>query len=134
MKNDNPYFKTKQISLVIAVVMFVSMFLPFLKLFAIERSLFELIEQGGKGVLLYSLLILILLFSVLSITKQYLYARICSGLILLACLFFPIDFYSGGDDVFTFTFNWWSEFLTSGAYILIISSILGVILINPNNK
>lgn len=134
MKNDNPYFKTKQISLVIAVVMFVSMFLPFFKLFAFERSLFELITQGDPGGFTISLLILILLFSVLSIIKEYLYTRICSGLIFFACLFFPIDFLFGGDDIFTHTFNWWSEFLTFGAYILIISSILGVILINPNNK
>ena len=126
--------KNNQISLTLAGVMFISIFLPFMKVFALERSLFELTTQGNPGGFTISLLILILLFSVLSFIKEYLYARICSGLIFLACLFFPVEFLFGSDNIFTHTFNYWSEFLSFGAYTIIISSVLGIIFINPNNK
>jgi len=126
--------KNNQISLALAGVMFISIFLPFMKVFALERSLFELTTQGDPGGFTISLLILILLFSVLSFIKEYLYARICSGLIFLACLFFPVEFLFGSDNIFTHTFNYWSEFLSFGAYTIIISSVLGIIFINPNNK
>lgn len=126
--------KNNQISLALAGVMFISIFLPFMKVFALERSLFELTTQGNPGGFTISLLILILLFSVLSFIKEYLYARICSGLIFLACLFFPVEFLFGSDNIFTHTFNYWSEFLSFGAYTIIISSVLGIIFINPNNK
>lgn len=126
--------KNNQISLALAGVMFISIFLPFMKVFALERSLFELTTEGNPGGFTISLLILILLFSVLSFIKEYLYARICSGLIFLACLFFPAEFLFGSDNIFTHTFNYWSEFLSFGAYTIIISSVLGIIFINPNNK
>jgi len=51
--------KNNQISLALAGVMFISIFLPFMKVFALERSLFELTTQGDPGGFTISLLILI---------------------------------------------------------------------------
>lgn len=116
--------KNKKIRLGIAVAMIISLFLPFLKLGALSMSLIDGISQNATLELLL-LILMVIVFGVLTFMDKYLGARICSGLVLSVCLYAAFKMASLGID-----FNIFS-LLGIGAYLLLLSSIAGVIFSKP---
>lgn len=123
--------KNNKISLAVAGAMLISLFLPFVKMGVISLSLFDALTSGGSGELI-AVNILVIAFAVLTFMKKHLIARICSGIILAACLygaFKMAEAQSGlgslGGDVNLFSI------LGIGAYLLLLSSVAGVIFSKP---
>lgn len=129
----------KKISLAIAGAMLISLFLPIVKIGPLGVSIFDTITAKGGAVSTESIgiSVLVVAFAVLTFLEKHLFARICSGGILLACLYGLMkmaDAQSGleksgfGGDVSFFSF------LGIGAYLLLLSSVAGVIFSKPSSK
>lgn len=111
--------------------MIIWLFLPFVKLGPLSVSFLDILSQNATPELLL-LTLLIIAFGVLTFIDKYLLARICSGLVLTACLYAAFSMGDkqsqmvslGGD------FNVFS-LLGIGAYLLLLSSIAGVIFSKP---
>jgi len=123
--------KNKKIRLGIAVAMIISIFLPAAKMGIISVSLLDGITVGGSAELLL-LVLLIIAFGVLTFMDKYLFARICSGLVLLACLYAAFKMGDSQSKLASLgaDFNVFSV-LGIGAYLLFLSSIAGVIFSKP---
>ena len=87
-------------------------------------SLIDGISQNATLELLL-LILMVIVFGVLTFMDKYLGARICSGLVLSVCLYTAFKMASFGID-----FNIFS-LLGIGAYLLLLSSIAGVIFSKP---
>tara|TARA_X000001036_G_C20562880_1_gene759217 strand:+ start:48 stop:410 length:363 start_codon:yes stop_codon:yes gene_type:complete len=111
----------RKITLGIAGAMVLSLFLPFVKVMGFGASLFDIAtKMPGDNFELVALIALVIGFAVTTFMGKPAIARICSGLILLACIYSTykvVD--AGAAGVF--------EVLAMGAYILVLSSIAGVI-------
>ena len=128
----------KKISLAVAGAMLISLFLPFAKLGPMGLSLFDALTtdvmQSYKAELI-GITVLVVAFAVLTFMQKHLFARICSGVILLACLYGAYkmaDYGSAmggqlGADVNMFSI------LGIGAYLLLLSSVAGVIFSKPSS-
>jgi len=116
----------KKIRLGIAVAMIISLFMPFVKLGPLSMSLIDVISQKATLELVL-ITLLVILFGVLTFMDKYLVARICSGIVLLACLYaaFSIADKQSGSNINFFSF------LGIGSYLLLLSSIAGVIFSKP---
>lgn len=116
----------KKIRLGIAVAMIISLFIPFLKLGPLSMSLIDLLSLNATLELVL-ITLLVILFGVLTFMDKYLGARISSGIVLLACLYaaFSIADKQAGTNINGFSF------LGIGAYLLLLSSIAGVIFSKP---
>ena len=126
----------KKISLAVAGAMLISLFLPFVKLGPAGVSLFDaLTTDGAQSAELIGITVLVVAFAVLTFMQKHLFARICSGVILLACLYGAYkmaDYGSAmggqlGADVNMFSI------LGIGAYLLLLSSVAGVIFSKPSS-
>lgn len=124
--------KNNKISLVVAGAMLISLFLPFAGKGLFAVSLFDALTSGAGTGELIAVNILVIAFAVLTFMKKHLIARICSGIILAACLygaFKMAELQSGlgslGGDVNLFSI------LGIGAYLLLLSSVAGVIFSKP---
>tara|TARA_B000000441_G_scaffold116416_1_gene88485 strand:+ start:74 stop:457 length:384 start_codon:yes stop_codon:yes gene_type:complete len=124
----------KKISLAIAGAMLISLFLPFAKLGPIGVSIFDAITGGGQSAELIGITVLVVAFAVLTFMQKHLFARICSGVILLACLYGAYKMADAqsamgqfGADVNMFSI------LGIGAYLLLLSSVAGVIFSKPSS-
>ena len=126
----------KKISLAIAGAMLISLFLPFAKLGPMGVSLFDALTTDGgmQSTELIGVTVLVVAFAVLTFMEKHLFARICSGIILLACLYGAYKMADAGSamgelgaDVNMFSI------LGIGAYLLLLSSIAGVIFSKPSS-
>ena len=124
----------KKSSLAIAGAMLISLFLPFAKLGPIGVSIFDAITGGGQSAELIGITVLVVAFAVLTFMQKHLFARICSGVILLACLYGAYKMADAqsamgqfGADVNMFSI------LGIGAYLLLLSSVAGVIFSKPSS-
>ena len=126
----------KKISLAVAGAMLISLFLPFAKFGPVGISLFDaLTTDGAQSAELIGITVLVVAFAVLTFMQKHLFARICSGVILLACLYGAYkmaDYGSAmggqlGADVNMFSI------LGIGAYLLLLSSVAGVIFSKPSS-
>ena len=126
----------KKISLAVAGAMLISLFLPFAKFGPVGISLFDaLTTDGAQSAELIGITVLVVAFAVLTFMQKHLFARICSGVILLACLYGAYkmaDYGSAmggqlGEDVNMFSI------LGIGAYLLLLSSVAGVIFSKPSS-
>ena len=127
----------RKISLAIAGAMLISLLLPFVKFGPIGVSIFDAITGGADSAELIGISVLVVAFAVLTFKEKHLYARICSGVILLACLYGANKMaeaqsllsQSGlGEDINMFSL------LGIGAYLLLLSSVAGVIFSKPASK
>ncbi len=118
--------KNKKIRLGIAVAMIISLFLPFVKLGPLSVSLIDAMSQAATLELVL-LTLMVILFGVLTFMDKYLGARICSGLVLLACLYAALNIADkqAGTNINAFSF------LGIGAYLLLLTSLAGVIFSKP---
>jgi len=127
----------KKISLGVAGAMLISLFLPFAKLGPMGLSLFDALTtdvmQSYKAELI-GITVLVVAFAVLTFMQKHLFARICSGVILLACLYGAYKMADAqsamgqfGADVNMFSI------LGIGAYLLLLSSVAGVIFSKPSS-
>ena len=125
----------KKISLAIAGAMLISLFLPFAKFGPVGISLFDaLTTDGAQSAELIGITVLVVAFAVLTFMQKHLFARICSGVILLACLYGAYKMADAqsamgqfGADVNMFSI------LGIGAYLLLLSSVAGVIFSKPSS-
>ena len=126
--------KNKKISLGIAAAMVLSIFLPFVKLGILSMSLLDAVQIGESPELIL-LLILIITFGVLTYMDKHLFARICSVIILLALLYgaYNMADAQSGLSQLDVDINIF-KFLGLGAYLLLISSVLGVVFSKPEEK
>jgi len=126
--------KNKIVSLGIAAAMVLSIFLPFFKIGKLNLFLLDILKAGESPESIL-LLILIIAFGVLTFMDKHLFARICSVIILLVLLY---GAYNMADDQsilsqFDVDINIF-KFLGLGAYLLLISSVLGVVFSKPDEK
>tara|TARA_B110000091_G_C13586280_1_gene378660 strand:- start:218 stop:604 length:387 start_codon:yes stop_codon:yes gene_type:complete len=126
--------KNKKISLTIAGAMTLSILLPFAKIGPISISLLDAVNAGGSPELI-GLIVLIIAFGVLTFMDKHLFARICSGLILVACLYgaFKMADAQSGLNQFNMDVNIFS-ILGIGAYLLLLGSIAGLIFSKPKSE
>ena len=124
----------KKISIGIAGAMIISVFLPFAKIAMFSMSLFDALRLGNSPELI-ALVVLIIAFGVLTFLDKHLFARICSGLILIACLYgaFKLSEAQSGLSQLNLEINMFS-LLGIGAYILLLASIAGVIFSKPESE
>ena len=132
--------KNKKISLTIAGVMILSILLPFAKIGVFSMSLFDAVKAGsstptGSSPELIGLIVLIIAFGVLTFMDKHLFARICSVLILVACLYgaFKMADAQSGLSQLNVDVNVFSV-LGIGAYLLLLGSIAGVIFSKPKSE
>ena len=125
--------KNKKISLSIAGIMVLSIFLPFVKLGMLSMSLLDAVQVNSSPELI-GILVLIIAFGVLTFMDKYLFAKICSGIILMSCLYgaFKIADAQSGLSQINIDVNIFSV-LGIGAYLLLLGSIAGVIFSKSNN-
>jgi len=125
--------KNKKISLTIAGIMALSIFLPFVKLGILSMSLLDAVQVNGSPELI-GIIVLIIAFGVLTFMDKYLFAKICSGIILMSCLYgaFKIADAQSGLSQINIDVNIFSV-LGIGAYLLLLGSIAGVIFSKSNN-
>ena len=125
--------KNKKISLSIAGIMVLSIFLPFVKLGMLSMSLLDAVQVNSSPELI-GLIVLIIAFGVLTFMDKYLFAKICSGIILMSCLYgaFKIADAQSGLSQINIDVNIFSV-LGIGAYLLLLGSIAGVIFSKSNN-
>ena len=123
--------KNKKISLGIAAAMVLSIFLPFVKLGILSMSLFDVVQLGESPELIL-LLVLIIAFGVLTFMDKHLFARICSVIILLALLYgaYKLADAQSGLSQLNADINIFN-ILGFGAYLLLLSSGLGIIFSRP---
>jgi len=126
--------KNKKISLTIAGAMALSTLLPFVKFGPISISLLDAVIEIGNPELI-GLIVLIIAFGVLTFMDKHLFARICSGLILVACLYggFKMADAQSGLGMLDIDVNVFSV-LGIGAYLLLFGSIAGVIFSKSNSQ
>ena len=127
--------KNKKIALTAAGAMLVSLFLPFAKLGFISISIFDAVTNGAESTELIGVSILVIAFAVLTYFDKSLIARICSLLVLLACLYGAYklaDTQSSLGD-FGMDVNMFN-ILGIGAYVLLLGSIAGVIFSKSDSK
>ena len=125
----------KKISLAVSGAMLISLFLPFAKFGPVGISLFDaLTTDGAQSAELIGITVLVVAFAVLTFMQKHLFARICSGVILLACLYGAYKMADAqsamgqfGADVNMFSI------LGIGAYLLLLSSVAGVIFSKPSS-
>ena len=120
--------KNKKISLSVAGAMILSVFLPLFKMGGFGISLLDYATDGEVPELIV-LLVLIIAFGVLTFMDKHLFARICSVIILLGL------FYGGNKipNLSGLNINVF-DILGLGAYLLLLSSIAGVIFSKPESK
>jgi hypothetical protein len=125
--------KNKKISLTIAGIMVLSIFLPFVKLGMLSMSLLDAVQVNSSPELI-GIIVLIIAFGVLTFMDKYLFAKICSGIILMSCLYgaFKIADAQSGLSQINIDVNIFSV-LGIGAYLLLLGSIVGVIFSKSNN-
>ena len=125
--------KNKKISLSIAGIMVLSIFLPFVKLGMLSMSLLDAVQVNSSPELI-GIIVLIIAFGVLTFMDKYLFAKICSGIILMSCLYgaFKIADAQSGLSQINIDVNIFSV-LGIGAYLLLLGSIVGVIFSKSNN-
>ena len=125
--------KNKKISLTIAGIMVLSIFLPFVKLGMLSMSLLDAVQVNSSPELI-GIIVLIIAFGVLTFMDKYLFAKICSGIILMSCLYgaFKIADAQSGLSQINIDVNIFSV-LGIGAYLLLLGSIAGVIFSKSNN-
>ena len=125
--------KSKKISLTVAAIMVLSIFLPFVKLGVLSMSLLDAVQVNSSPELI-GIIVLIIAFGVLTFMDKYLFAKICSGIILMSCLYgaFKIADAQSGLSQINIDVNIFSV-LGIGAYLLLLSSIAGVIFSKSNN-
>ena len=125
--------KNKKISLTIAGIMVLSIFLPFVKLGMLSISLLDAVQVKSSPELI-GIIVLIIAFGVLTFMDKYLFAKICSGIILISCLYgaFKIADAQSGLSQINIDVNIFSV-LGIGAYLLLLGSIAGVIFSKSNN-
>ena len=125
--------KNKKISLSIAGIMVLSIFLPFVKLGMLSMSLLDAVQVNSSPELI-GIIVLIIAFGVLTFMDKYLFAKICSGIILMSCLYgaFKIADAQSGLSQINIDVNIFSV-LGIGAYLLLLGSIAGVIFSKSNN-
>ena len=126
--------KNKKISLTIAGAMILSIFLPFVKFGIISVSLLDALKAGNSPELI-ALVVLIIAFGVLTFMDKHLFARICSTIILVACLYgvFKMADAQSGLSQLNMDINFFSV-LAIGAYLLLLGSIAGVIFSKPKSE
>ena len=126
--------KNKKISLTIAGAMILSILLPFAKIGVFSMSLLDAVKAGSSPELI-GLIVLIIAFGVLTFMDKHLFARICSVLILVACLYgaFKMADAQSGLSQFNVDVNVFSV-LGIGAYLLLLGSIAGVIFSKPKSE
>ena len=126
--------KNKKISLTIAGAMVLSVLLPFVKMGVFSISLLDALQAGNSPELI-GLIVLIIAFGVLTFMDKHLFARICSGLILVACLYgaFKMADAQSGLNQFNMDVNIFS-ILGIGAYLLLLGSIAGLIFSKPKSE
>ena len=126
--------KNKKISLTIAGAMVLSVLLPFVKMGVFSISLLDALQAGNSPELI-GLVVLIIAFGVLTFMDKHLFARICSGLILVACLYgaFKMADAQSGLNQFNMDVNIFSIF-GIGAYLLLLGSIAGLIFSKPKSE
>ena len=124
----------KKIRLGIAGAMLLCIFLPFAKMGILSASLLDLV-QADANLETVALLVLIIAFGVLTYMDKHLFAKICSGLVLLALLYGAFQMADAqsaasqfGADVNVFSI------LGLGAYLLLLSSVAGIIFSKPESK
>ena len=115
--------KNNKISLATAVTMLISIFIPFIKAGSTGISLFDAAQLPIDTAVPITLIVLVIVFAVLTFMKKHLIARICSIIILAVLLFRIIDASSAGANIFSV--------LGIGAYLLLLSSVAGVIFSKP---
>jgi len=125
--------KSKKISLTVAAIMVLSIFLPFVKLGVLSMSLLDAVQVNSSPELI-GIIVLIIAFGVLTFMDKYLFAKICSGIILMSCLYgaFKIADAQSGLSQINIDVNIFSV-LGIGAYLLLLGSIVGVIFSKSNN-
>ena len=125
--------KNKKISLTIAGIMVLSIFLPFVKLGMLSMSLLDAVQVNSSPELI-GIIVLIIAFGVLTFMDKYLFAKICSGIILISCLYgaFKIADAQSGLSQINIDVNIFSV-LGIGAYLLLLGSIAGVIFSKSNS-
>jgi len=125
--------KNKKISLTIAVAMIISILLPFFKFGVFSVSLLDAVKEGNPETI--GLIVLIIAFGVLTFMDKHLFARICSVLILVACLYgaFKMADAQSGLSQLNVDVNVFS-LLGIGAYLLLLGSIAGVIFSKPKSE
>ena len=107
--------------------MILSTFLPFVKLGVFSMSLLDAVQVNSSPELI-GIIVLIIAFGVLTFMDKYLFAKICSGIILMSCLYgaFKIADAQSGLSQINIDVNIFSV-LGIGAYLLLLGSIAGVI-------
>lgn len=125
--------KNKKISLTVAAIMVLSIFLPFVKLGVLSMSLLDAVQINSSPELI-GIIVLIIAFGVLTFMDKYLFAKICSGIILISCLYgaFKIADAQSGLSQINIDVNIFSV-LGIGAYLLLLGSIAGVIFSKSNS-
>ena len=125
--------KSKKISLTVAAIMVLSIFLPFVKLGVLSMSLLDAVQVNSSPELI-GIIVLIIAFGVLTFMDKYLFAKICSGIILISCLYgaFKIADAQSGLSQINIDVNIFSV-LGIGAYLLLLGSIAGVIFSKSNS-
>ena len=124
--------KNKKISLTIAGAMILSILLPFVKIGVFSMSLLDAVKAGSRGDLI-GLIVLIIAFGVLTFMDKHLFARICSVLILVACLYGAFKMADAQSGLSQLNVNVFSV-LGIGAYLLLLGSIAGVIFSKPKSE
>lgn len=117
--------KNRKISLATAGAMLISIFLPFVKIGRNGASLLDAAQLPMGSEAPIALIVLIIAFAILTFMNKHLIARICSIVILGVLLYRLIDASSAGGNIFSI--------LGIGAYLLILSSILGAIFSKSSN-
>jgi hypothetical protein len=117
--------KNRKITLATALAMLISIFLPFMKIMGQGASLLKAAQAPMGTERPIALIVLIIAFAILTFMNKHLIARICSIVILGISLYVVIYFSSKGGNIFSI--------LGIGAYLLIISSILGAIFSKSSN-
>ena len=112
--------KNRKISLAIAGAMLISIFLPFAKVGNV--SLLDAAQAPIGSAVPITLIVLVVVFGILTFINKHLLARLCS-IIILGVLVYRIVDAPAGANIFSF--------LGIGAYLLLISSILGAIFSKP---
>ena len=96
-------------------------------------SLLDAVQVNSSPELI-GIIVLIIAFGVLTFMDKYLFAKICSGIILMSCLYgaFKIADAQSGLSQINIDVNIFSV-LGIGAYLLLLGSIVGVIFSKSNN-
>ena len=124
----------KKIRFGIAGAMLLCIFLPFGKMGILSVSLLDLV-QADANLETVALLVLIIAFGVLTYMDKHLFARICSAVILLGLIYgaFKLSDYQSALNQFGGDVNIFS-FIGVGAYLLLLSSVAGIIFSKPESK